>query len=90
MKPKHSGAAGQDCYGQLHRGHDLHDAPELDLDVLWERPLFPQDCRQLDVERGGVEGAGVVATMAFVGIPVRQFLDAPGGSGSAHRRWRAG
>ena len=52
---------------------------ELDLDMLQERHLFPQDCPQLGVERGGVEGAGVVATMAFVGIPVRQFLDAPAG-----------
>ena len=41
---------------------------ELDLDMLQERHLFPQDCPQLGVERGGVEGAGVVATMAFVGI----------------------
>src|SRR5262245_61827220 len=45
--------------------------------MLRERHLFPQDCPQLGVERGGVEGAGVVATIAFVGIPVRQFLDAP-------------
>src|SRR5215472_17080076 len=57
--------------------HNLHDPLELDLDMLRERNLFPQDCPQLGVERGGVEGAGVVATMAFVGIPVRQFLDAP-------------
>ena len=47
---------------------------ELDLDMLQERHLFPQDCPQLGVERGGVEGAGGVATMAFVGIPVRQFM----------------
>ena len=84
--------------GLPNRKHNLHDPLELDLDMLRERHLFPQDCLQLGVERGGVEGAGVVATMAFVGIPVRQFLDAPaaqarltavGGLGR-HRPRRAG
>ena len=54
--------------GLPNRKHNLHDPLELDLDMLRERHLFPQDCPQLGVERGGVEGAGVVATMAFVGI----------------------
>jgi hypothetical protein len=54
--------------GLPNRKHNLHDPLELDLDMLRERHLFSQDCLQLGVERGGVEGAGVVATMAFVGI----------------------
>ena len=53
--------SGEILLALLHREHDLHDAFELNFDVPGERHLFPQDCPQLGVERGGVEGPFVVA-----------------------------
>jgi len=97
--------ARQGCRSRARPGQDYRTANttcmtplKLDLNMLRERHLFPQDCPQFGVERGGVEGAGIVATMAFVGIPLRQFLDVPaaqarltavGGLGR-HRPRRAG
>src|SRR5262249_48265427 len=57
--------AHQGCRSRARPGQDYRIANttcmtplELDLDMLRERHLFPQDCPQLGVERGGVEGAG--------------------------------
>ena len=73
--------SGEILLALLHREHDLHDAFELNFDVPGERHLFPQDCPQLGVERGGVEGPFVVALVGLVAIPVRQFLGCAGGTG---------
>ena len=91
VKPKHARAAGQgQGRARITEPQTQPARPplELDLDMLRERHLFPQDCPQLGVERGGVEGAGVVALMGLVAIPVRQFLDPPAGQARL-RCWRA-
>jgi len=58
VKSKHSrdvGQARRACRARpgscLDRKHNLHDPLELDLDVLGERHLFPQNCPQLGVEQ---------------------------------------
>jgi len=58
----------------LCREHPLHDALELDLDVLGKH-FLAQDCPQLGVERAGVEGVFAVAPVCSIRVPVGMFLN---------------